>query len=303
VPPTEVLADPIQRRLVEEVLRSVHESLARSAEPSMEDLPIWLIKALRSGLMDWTVPSGWVKRFGMDQPLALYWLKCDEVISGTLLRSLLQSYFDQHRLVQMIELDDQEWLIFLAFGRSGKVVEQQGQTLEHAEGLHELLIVEMATEVQVLAERPRRWFRGSTDEPEWEASPLLQMVQQLRQIGKWAREWMPEHLVHGLWMFQLEQLMLQLPIGMRQQWLSSLGGWGKWYPFFSEQPELERTLLTWIQSDANISESSKMLFIHRNTLLYRLDKIHQEIGLDPRKINDLILLRIGYSLYKMHKKT
>ncbi|WP_420871911.1 helix-turn-helix domain-containing protein [Cohnella rhizosphaerae] len=54
--------------------------------------------------------------------------------------------------------------------------------------------------------------------------------------------------------------------------------------------------------DCNVSETAKRLFIHRNTLLYRLDKLKQEAGLDVRSFNDAILVRLLMLLYKVTKR-
>lgn len=55
-------------------------------------------------------------------------------------------------------------------------------------------------------------------------------------------------------------------------------------------------------NDLNVSKTAEDLFIHRNTLIYRLDKIKETVGLDPKKANDLFSLLIGYHLYLYNKK-
>jgi len=54
--------------------------------------------------------------------------------------------------------------------------------------------------------------------------------------------------------------------------------------------------------DCNVSETAKKLYIHRNTLLYRLDKFKQETGLDVRTFNDAVLVKIALLLYKVTKR-
>nr|WP_241254717.1 helix-turn-helix domain-containing protein [Brevibacillus sp. SYP-B805] len=43
----------------------------------------------------------------------------------------------------------------------------------------------------------------------------------------------------------------------------------------------------------NISETARHLYLHRNTLLYRLDKLKDQTNLDPRQFSDAILLRLA----------
>ena len=42
-----------------------------------------------------------------------------------------------------------------------------------------------------------------------------------------------------------------------------------------------------------VSETSRQLFIHRNTLVYRLDKIQKNTGLDLRVFDDAITFKIA----------
>ena len=50
--------------------------------------------------------------------------------------------------------------------------------------------------------------------------------------------------------------------------------------------EMMETLQVFFRNDLNISTASRQLFIHRNTLLYRLEKIRKLTGLDLRKFTD-----------------
>lgn len=45
------------------------------------------------------------------------------------------------------------------------------------------------------------------------------------------------------------------------------------------------------ENNLNISEAARQLFIHRNTLVYRLDKIHKVTGLDIREFEDAMMFR------------
>lgn len=52
-----------------------------------------------------------------------------------------------------------------------------------------------------------------------------------------------------------------------------------------------------VQNNLNISKTAESLYIHRNTLLYRIDKIQDKTGLDPKKVKDLFTLLLAYHLY------
>lgn len=56
--------------------------------------------------------------------------------------------------------------------------------------------------------------------------------------------------------------------------------------------EMLKTVEVFYKNNLNISDSSRILYIHRNTLLYRLDKIQKATGLDIRKFEDAVVLKI-----------
>ncbi len=60
-----------------------------------------------------------------------------------------------------------------------------------------------------------------------------------------------------------------------------------------EAPELVQTLQTFLQCDCSPSRAAEKLFVHRNTLGYRLDKISALTGLDPRRFDDAVQLRLA----------
>lgn len=67
----------------------------------------------------------------------------------------------------------------------------------------------------------------------------------------------------------------------------------------------EEMLLTaekFLNSSLNVSETSRELYMHRNTLLYRLDKIEKSTGLNIRLFPDAVTFRILTVLYKLLKK-
>ena len=57
-------------------------------------------------------------------------------------------------------------------------------------------------------------------------------------------------------------------------------------------PETMETAEKFLESDLNMSDTARQLFIHRNTLTYRLDKIRKETGLDLRKFSDAVVYRV-----------
>ncbi len=66
-----------------------------------------------------------------------------------------------------------------------------------------------------------------------------------------------------------------------------------------EDAEMTSTAEAFLENSLNISETSRTLFMHRNTLTYRLDKIERTTGLNIRKFSDAVTFRILTVLYKL----
>src|SRR6185369_16030168 len=62
---------------------------------------------------------------------------------------------------------------------------------------------------------------------------------------------------------------------------------------------LLETVEVFFDKNMSLTQTSKQLNIHRNTLLYRLDKIKKVTGLDPRKFNDAVELKVALILNRM----
>ncbi len=59
--------------------------------------------------------------------------------------------------------------------------------------------------------------------------------------------------------------------------------------FFKDE-ELLDTIKCFFDNDLNITKTSQKLFLHRNTLAYRIDKIKKLLGIDINNFSDAILL-------------
>lgn len=56
--------------------------------------------------------------------------------------------------------------------------------------------------------------------------------------------------------------------------------------------EMLRTAEAFMENDLNLSETSRVLYAHRNTLMYRFDKIQRATNLDIRRFPDAMTFRI-----------
>ena len=57
--------------------------------------------------------------------------------------------------------------------------------------------------------------------------------------------------------------------------------------------EILSTVQKFFDNNLNVSETSRQLFVHRNTLVYRIEKLHQSTGLDIRTFDDALTFKIA----------
>ena len=57
--------------------------------------------------------------------------------------------------------------------------------------------------------------------------------------------------------------------------------------------ETLNTINQLFNNNLNISETARQLYIHRNTLVYRLERIEKKLGLDIRSFEDAMLFKIA----------
>nr|WP_243429180.1 helix-turn-helix domain-containing protein [Clostridium pascui] len=62
--------------------------------------------------------------------------------------------------------------------------------------------------------------------------------------------------------------------------------------------EIIITIEEFINCGLNISDTAKNLYIHRNTLIYRLDKIYKDTNFDLRNFKDAIVFYVVFLLWK-----
>lgn len=69
-----------------------------------------------------------------------------------------------------------------------------------------------------------------------------------------------------------------------------------------ENDAINESVDAFIQGDLNFSIASQKSFVHRNTLIYRITKIKNLIGLDLKKFDDCVLYQNVRIVYKKFYK-
>ena len=94
------------------------------------------------------------------------------------------------------------------------------------------------------------------------------------------------------------RLIYQLPIPLCKMFIEEI------FPEMTPDEFDDETLLTinkFFENSLNVSETARQLYIHRNTLVYRLDKVNKATGLDLRVFEDAITFEIALMVVKYMK--
>ena len=94
------------------------------------------------------------------------------------------------------------------------------------------------------------------------------------------------------------RLIYQLPLPLCKMFIREV--FGDYSPDSIDEETLA-TIDKFIENNLNVSETSRQLFIHRNTLVYRLDKIQKNTNLDLRNFEDAIAFKIALMVVKYMK--
>lgn len=109
-----------------------------------------------------------------------------------------------------------------------------------------------------------------------------------------------ERNVFGYRTLGIGRLIYQLPTSICEMFIQEIFGEESLESVDSETLTLIRTFF---ENNLNLSETSRQLFVHRNTLVYRFEKIQKKFGLDLRTFEDAMTFKIamlvsGYLKYQ-----
>ncbi len=96
--------------------------------------------------------------------------------------------------------------------------------------------------------------------------------------------------VHSYREFVLMRMLEELPAARRAEFLAVLLD-GEARELLKDE-ELAGTAEEFLGNDLNVSETARNLYMHRNTLMYRLDKLERLTGLNLRKFSDAVTFRV-----------
>ncbi|WP_405154653.1 PucR family transcriptional regulator [Paenibacillus sp. FSL K6-0108] len=264
-------------------------------EQQLAELGQWLQKQIEQSVQQESIPDHLSLDGELNTEKIPFLLQCETPdahrIRSKELNKLLESYFGEE--IILIPVGAQEWVFLgneqIVTGEAEEDTTEARKDLLNAfcQGLYELVASEWAGVFHLSASLPCI--------PAKQLSPVTALLQESVHLG---RAFHVAQHIHLPWDLHLERLVDSIPVQQRLRFIQETG---KGTMLFSDSETLA-TLETFFNLDCNVSETAKRLFIHRNTLVYRLDKIKQEIGYDVRNFDSAVLVRLLLLMYKVTKK-
>ena len=124
---------------------------------------------------------------------------------------------------------------------------------------------------------------------------LHSSYRQARRAIEIGRVFAPERTIHVYRSMMLERFLSDLSPEMAEHYHSLLFNRST-ARLFGE--EMLYTIEMFFKKDLNLSDTARQLYIHRNTLVYRLDKVQRQVGLDLRKFDDAVTFKMLLEMSK-----
>ncbi|WP_442602058.1 PucR family transcriptional regulator [Paenibacillus sp. KN14-4R] len=292
-----------ERALIELMIRRINNSSAieqasrvKTEEQVINELQIWVLDQLKKGSHQAEMPNSLIIPLQLQEnriPLLLSMDNTSQEVTHHSFQKLLDSFFSGE--IILLPLLEKEWLILaseeLLASKGNELTEGSGTIEEElsdiGSGLHEMLEAEWGLECSIAIAYPCI--------PDVE---LIASIHKLRETITVGRTFHGMNRVHMSWQLHFEAMMFQLSDEQKSTFLHDV--------LKGNESVLDSETLSTLEQffvmDCNVSETAKKLYIHRNTLLYRLDKFKQEVGLDVRTFSDAVLVKMCMALYKVNKR-
>ena len=157
------------------------------------------------------------------------------------------------------------------------------ESLEELEGFAFMLVDMLNTEVMTDA-------RAAIGNPADDLGSLQIALREAQTAMEVGRIFSADKKVTSYSRLGIGRLIYQLPIGICEMFLNE--SFDK-APLDSLDEETLITIRTFFENNLNFSETSRQLYIHRNTLAYRFEKLQKKFGLDIRTFEDAMTFRLA----------
>lgn len=217
--------------------------------------------------------------FAADVPRAVFLIRPQEV-SDVAMLDCMQSMFPNRQVDFVISVNENDIVLVkqIQEGVSGRELIKIAQQVE--ETINSELRQKVVIGIGTVAEHLRNLARAYKE------------AQLAIEVGK---VFDTERSVVNYDNLGIGRLIYQLPITLCEMFLQEVF---KKNPIDALDQETLFTINKFFENNLNVSETARKLFVHRNTLVYRLEKIKKLTGLDLREFDDAITFKVALMVKK-----
>ncbi|WP_165873657.1 PucR family transcriptional regulator [Baia soyae] len=211
----------------------------------------------------------------------MFYVQVDAPIHGEQMEvdweKFLQSYFVDLDLL-LVEVAYEQWLVM----QPDRELDQRDRTaqrnelLSKARGFLERVRTELGGEARIIV-----------GEKVVSSEALFEEMDRMKRAEKMSYKIDPDQAIVTTWNTFLYELIHSLQVHQLDQVCAVIPTTPLW-----SDGEMMKTIQCFLEEDLNVSETARKLYIHRNTLLYRLEKIREEIGYDLRVFDDAMMVKL-----------
>lgn len=192
-------------------------------------------------------------------------------------------------LSELIPQGEEECLVemdrhLVALVKDMSTVDSLDELDQFAQAVSETLMSETAHQAIVGIGQPRHSLQA-----------LGESYREAHRAMEVGRIFRPQETIYQFSRLLLERFLTEVPRDISLYYHNLLFN-RKTARLFNE--EMLYTIEMFFKKDLNLSDTARQLYIHRNTLVYRLDKVQRQIGLDLRKFEDAVTFKILLELKK-----
>ncbi len=191
-------------------------------------------------------------------------------------QELLSSMYGQHSGDYVTAVDENSVILIKNLSR--------GQTYEDVQKIATTIVDMMNTEAMLNV----RVSYGTIVDEIKDLSKSFKEAKMALEVG---RIFYAEKRVNAYNTLGIGRLIYQLPESLCKIFIDEIFG-GKEVPDDLDEETLN-TISKFFENNLNVSETSRQLFVHRNTLVYRIEKLEKSSGLDVRNFDDALTFKIA----------
>ncbi len=241
-------------------------------------------KAILLGEINFSQYNKYLSKFNIPKEPCLAILVNVETGNGKDVLNLIKNYTnDSHDIV--LDMTETQ---FIYIKYVDALSEEYRSFNEFADYLYQSVLEELGAEVQIFVGGTVRSTYDLTSSYN-QAINTLSMSKSLNAKGN----------IHTFKEFFLTNMLRELPKYKLNEYMDALMDENAKEIFDDE--EMINTAEEFLEHSLNVSETARVLYLHRNTLTYRLDKIEKETGLNIRKFSDAVTFRLITLLSKTLK--